>query len=854
MPHRIGSTTISCHRGRLALIAVLALTFTGSASSQDIIAEATTSAITIDGRLDETTWQDAPFTTGLRAIDLGEELAAQQTRFAFRLDDEFLYLAVRAEEPEPDHLQTKATVRDGKVWQDDCIELMIDPSGQQVEYFHLVASASATVYDAWMRQGGHVRSVEWDADLQAATHIGQDHWSLEMAIPLIAIGPFAGSGEAWVFNLSRSRRAGGKQQLSTFAALSGSFHQPTEYVPLQAQGVDLSAYRWQLSPPRDLRLLPSNDGELDDELAALARVTVTNLTGLRGAGRVRLHVGDQPGPWQPMTLASGDSTALDLVAPALPGDHTATVELESGGSTRALMRRQVSLDYRPLSLRILEPSYRDALYPTQHLDDLVVEARSDLSQEELVGLTLSIQLQSPSGEKLVALDALASSVDTLRLKLPALEPGHYPVYARFGRRYPATDDLVAAAHETLRVVAPAAHEWRLARGRLLHNGDAVVPFGWFSIPPEHMAEPGQAFRQMQAYSSQYQSVEEVRAYLDRVHAAGTQVTIYPYPDNSFMSPASVWSRPLTDAQRTSLRERIRALKDHPGLFAWYIADEPELRPTDPRRTDEIYRIISDEDPHHPCIMLNDTVAGISRYAGGGDVLMPDPYPTFLADARAAQPIQKVGAFMDAAVEASEGWRAVWITPQGFNYGDYGRANNRVPSFTELRNMTWQAIAHGARGFLWYTYSQVPNYASLRLGMPWLSYEVDALRAAILSDDAQIDISITADAPHHLHLRARRLEDGQLLLIAVNTDTTAQDVALTLCPALAADSLHVVGENRSVGLVDGGVLRDRFEPYATHLYTTAHVLTDRPDILATQAAIDSADAARYKPGNIAFETT
>ncbi len=367
-----------------------------------------------------------------------------------------------------------------------------------------------------------------------------------------------------------------------------------------------------------------------------------------------------------------------------------------------------------------------------------------------------------------------------------------------------------------------------------------------------MAEPGHAYRQMQSYNAQYQSLEEARAFLDLVHAAGTQVAIYPYPDNGFMSPSSVWSRPLTDEQRTQLRERIRALKDHPGLFAWYIADEPELRPTDPRRTDEIYRIISEEDPHHPCIMLNDTVAGIFRYAGGGDVLMPDPYPTFLADGHAAQPIQKVGAFMDAAVEAADGWRAVWITPQGFNYGDYGRENNRVPSFTELRNMTWQAIAHGARGFLWYTYSQVPNYPSLRLGMPWLSYEVDALRAAIVSDDAQIELHVEAQAPQHLHLRARRLADGQLLLIAVITDTTAQDVAITLCPASATDSLFVVDENRSVALAAGGVLHDRFGPYATHLYTTAHIHTDQPDLFAIQAAIDSTDAARHKPGNVAFE--
>lgn len=138
-------------------------------------------------------------------------------------------------------------------------------------------------------------------------------------------------------------------------------------------------------------------------------------------------------------------------------------------------------------------------------------------------------------------------------------------------------------------------------------------------------------------------------------------------------------------------------------------------------------------------------------------------------------------------------------------------------------------------------------------MPWLSFEVDALRAAVLSDETQIGLTVEAGESRHLHLSTRRLAEGHLLVIAVNTDTTAQDVELMLYPAPAADSLHVISEDRTVPLAAGGLLRDRFEPYATHLYSTLPILAERPTIADAQSRIDRADAARQKPGNLAFET-
>ncbi|MEN6402215.1 MAG: hypothetical protein ABFD94_09755, partial [Armatimonadia bacterium] len=59
------------------------------------------------------------------------------------------------------------------------------------------------------------------------------------------------------------------------------------------------------------------------------------------------------------------------------------------------------------------------------------------------------------------------------------------------------------------------------------------------------------------------------------------------------------------------------------------------------------------------------------------------------------------------------------------------------------------------------------------------------------------------------------------------------------------------EGRKVSLANGS-FTDQFGIYASHVYTTRESLAGREQVSATQAAIDKDNAARAKPGNLAFE--
>ncbi|MFH1569403.1 MAG: hypothetical protein ABIL09_15515 [Gemmatimonadota bacterium] len=830
-----------------------AVTSTLAAEPPPVTALRLDAPLALDGRLDEATWQAGAWSTGFHVLNRPGEMAAAQTRFKVRFDDGRLYIGAVADEPHPDQLRLEVQDRDGPVSRDDCLEFMVDATGERVEYYHFIVNPLGTVYDAQLRQGGHVRTAEWASTAAAGAAVGVDQWSVELAIPLVELGLTPASTGDWAIDVTRERRAGA-EELSTYAPMSGSFHQARLYARLRLQGAGLSRYLWQLDYPEEQHLLPDAGGQV----VYTARTRVANGTGQARAFQYRAVLGGVAGPWRRDELAPDASRDLEFAVPGAPsGTHMLQLQLADTADPQALLAArqvEVTAEYHPLRVDVVRPFYRNSIYATEQVDEIVLDVTSDVPESQLRDLRLHAVLLPADSDIEVTASASVPGLPAATLRLPAaeLEVGDYHLEVTLQDR--ATGEVRHRAVESIRKLPPVPDEWRLdAQLVLRHNDRPVLPFGWFSMPPEAMADTGHAYNLIQSYSGYWQSVEQIRTFLDQAVAAGTAATLYPYPYPEFVNPASIWGKPLTEKEAVDLRARVRALKDHPGLFAWYMADEPELRPALPERCRQIYQIVRDEDPYHPCIMLNDTEAGIVRYRGGGDVLMPDPYPLFIRGGLAAQPLEKVGRFMRTAREAGGGRQAVWITPQGFNYGDYGQENNRGPRLLELRNMTYQAAAYGAHGFLWYTYSQVANYPDLDIGMRWLSREVADLAPYLLApDDEDLEVQVQAPQPEHVHVAVRR-QGAHLLVIAVSTATEPQDVSLALSPAPVGRTFNVVSESRQIA-AEGGVLRDRFGVYETHLYTTDPGLAGRPDIAGPTAAIARADATRRKRGNLAFESS
>ncbi len=64
---------------------------------------------------------------------------------------------------------------------------------------HFAVNSQGVFYD------GKLKDPKWNSAAQVATHVGEEDWSVEMAIPLKAIGVKPGELTTWGFQMARHR-------------------------------------------------------------------------------------------------------------------------------------------------------------------------------------------------------------------------------------------------------------------------------------------------------------------------------------------------------------------------------------------------------------------------------------------------------------------------------------------------------------------------------------------------------------------------------------------------------------------------------------------------------------------------
>ncbi|HJN15108.1 MAG TPA: discoidin domain-containing protein, partial [Armatimonadota bacterium] len=313
---------------------------------------------------------------------------------------------------------------------------------------------------------------------------------------------------------------------------------------------------------------------------------------------------------------------------------------------------------------------------------------------------------------------------------------------------------------------------------------------------------------------------------------------------------SLRSDALSAEDAEMLRAYAREARENPKLFGYFVSDEPEVSGIKAKVLEDIYNVFADEDPYHPVIISNDSMHGLHAYAKSADINGLHPYPVTLQTER-VNDLSSVAVFTEESVRFFEGQahrQTIAYLHQGFNYGDYGAVNNRIPTYVEYRDQNLLALACGARGLIQFN-RLVAHYPELHIGMPHLTNELASLGPIIASPTSETVPLASSDALKML-LKER---DGHLYLLACNADTEPRDVEITI-PGIGerGPALRVTSEGREVAL-DGDKFTDRFDAWEAHVYTTGDD-SGLPTVAEIVAEIAEANARRQKPGNLAFQAS
>ena len=147
--------------------------------------------IVIDGRLTEFTWAALPRVGAFTDIRKADQSASATTEATVAWDDDNLYVAFSATDSLPWGTMYK---RDSRIWEQEVVEVFLDPDGDGKNYPELEVSPHNVVVDLLIPapRAGLASAITWDIEgLRTAVSKHPYGWITEIAIPWSSL---AGAG------------------------------------------------------------------------------------------------------------------------------------------------------------------------------------------------------------------------------------------------------------------------------------------------------------------------------------------------------------------------------------------------------------------------------------------------------------------------------------------------------------------------------------------------------------------------------------------------------------------------------------------------------------------------------------
>jgi len=199
--------------------------------------------IVIDGKFDEHAWTNCQIaSTGrLRELQTGA-LPTYSTRFKTLWKGSNLYLAIRCEEHQGEKLNIATTRKeDQATWYGDVVEILLDTESHT--YYQIAVNPSGAMIDL---DRGATRNnwFRWDSKAEVATQIADDHWTIEIRIPIVqdendplhqVIGRKPTQSLPWHINICRQRIREQGSEYSAFSPTGTSgFHEIMKFAHFYA--------------------------------------------------------------------------------------------------------------------------------------------------------------------------------------------------------------------------------------------------------------------------------------------------------------------------------------------------------------------------------------------------------------------------------------------------------------------------------------------------------------------------------------------------------------------------------------------------------------------------------------------
>lgn len=238
-----------------------------------------------------------------------------------------------------------------------------------------------------------------------------------------------------------------------------------------------------------------------------------------------------------------------------------------------------------------------------------------------------------------------------------------------------------------------------AQGYTLKQGKRFFPLGIYMYgemaTDEHLTRIRDAgFNTLLNYN--YGTGRDPDNYFRKTQQYGLQV-IFSLKDmyaGTRFAPETKMSYPQLTASY------VERFKHQPNLLAWYINDElgPEYVPQIEQKHLQVKRL----DPDHLTFQVLDKTGTLNAYFNSSDVLASDPYPVG-RDADLTRTLE----YSRITSQVARQVKGAWLVMQIMDHAAYAPGRKpRQPTEAEIRNQAWLGLIGGAKGILFYSYTDL----------------------------------------------------------------------------------------------------------------------------------------------------
>ena len=269
---------------------------------------------------------------------------------------------------------------------------------------------------------------------------------------------------------------------------------------------------------------------------------------------------------------------------------------------------------------------------------------------------------------------------------------------------------------------------------------------------------------------------------------------------------------ISQAQEENITRRVARLKDKPGLFGWYMIDEPDGQKIPVDKCRRVYNRVKKADPGHPALVVLCKADMFDQYVTDtADIIMHDYYPV------SRSPIKRIAENFIKLRKLVPDDMPLWSVPQVFDWKTYSWHNESVPpSYAQKRCMTYLPIITGAKGIVFFSYDNEKQDIR-RETDPKQWGEVATLAGELASLKQVLTQPFTAPqtcADGEIYFSRAEYDGSTYLFFANSGENTIREKITTELTGLK--NVEVLLENRFI-TPKGNGFYDEFEPYAVHVY-------------------------------------